>query len=55
MKKSYMSPSTLVVTIVNKSHILTSSPGISTTEAAASGSGDVLSRQGGSFWDDEED
>lgn len=55
MKKHYISPITLVVTITQQSHILAGSPGIATSERSASGSSEVLSRKGGSFWDDEED
>lgn len=54
MKKPYISPRTLVITISQQSHILAGSPGIATNERAASGSSDVLSRQGDGFWDDDE-
>ena len=54
MKKQYISPSTLVITVTSQSHILNSSPGILTNERSASGSSAVLSRQGDGFWDDEE-
>lgn len=55
MKKQYISPITLVVTIAHQTHILAGSPGIGTNEGPASGSSEVLSRRGGSIWDDEED
>lgn len=54
MKKQYTSPSTLVVTITHQTHILAGSPGIATSEKSASGSSEVLSRQGGDFWDEDE-
>lgn len=54
MKRQYISPSTLVITITNKSHILTGSLGILTNERSASGSSEVLSRQHSSFLDDDE-
>jgi hypothetical protein len=54
MKKPYISPSTLVVTINHHSHILAGSPGITTSETSASQGSDVLSRSG-SFWDDDDE
>jgi len=54
MKKQYLSPNTLVITISQESHILAGSPGIYTNERSASGSSDVLSRQDSGFWDDDE-
>lgn len=54
MKKQYISPNTLVITITNQLHILTGSPGISTCSDSADENLEILSRQGNSFWDDEE-
>ncbi len=55
MKKQYLSPTTLVVSLTHCSNILAGSPGIITSESAADKNGTVLSRRGGSFWDDDDD
>lgn len=53
MKKTYLSPSICVVPLNCHSHLLTGSPGIGTNGGPADKDLDVLSRRGGSFWDDE--
>lgn len=55
MKKPYLSPSTLVIAITQRSYILTGSPGILTSQGPASGSCEVLSRRSGSIWDDDDE
>jgi hypothetical protein len=55
MKKSYISPSILVVALNHQTHILAGSPGIATSNGVASGSGEVLGRESSfSTWGDEE-
>jgi hypothetical protein len=55
MKKQYISPITFVISVTIQSNILAGSPGIDASEGPASGSSTVLSRQGGSFWDDDDE
>ena len=50
MKKTYMKPMMSVFAINTRSQMLAASYGVSNTEAQS----DALSRDGGSFWDDEE-
>ena len=55
MKKQYKAPLLTFVTISHQTQLLSASPGIVTSEGPASATEEVLSRQGGSFWDDDEE
>lgn len=54
MKKQYIPPTTQVVMITHQCNILTNSPGVGINSKAAVKDGEVLSRQGDAFWDDDE-
>ena len=53
-KKIYSAPTIHIVSILHQTHIMNGSPGIATSEGPASRNGEVLSRRGDSFWDDED-
>lgn len=56
MKKLYISPSILVVAVNHQAHILAGSPGITTSNRAASREGEVLGRESRfSAWDYEDE
>ena len=52
-KKQYISPTLQIVCLAQQTRILAGSPGIGTSEGPAMKDGEVLSRSG-DFWDDEE-
>ena len=56
MKKKYISPSILAVAINHQTHIMAGSPGITTSNRAASREGEVLARESRfSAWDYEDE
>ncbi len=55
MKKTYQVPDATIVTLAPHVQILAGSPGLSLKSGPASKNEEVLSRQGSSFWDDEEE
>ena len=54
MKKINITPSVMTVVVNIQKTILTVSPGVGLSESAATKDGGVLSRETGSFWEDEE-
>ncbi|MBR1548256.1 MAG: hypothetical protein IJ637_05975 [Prevotella sp.] len=54
-RKEYISPVTNIVGVTRRTPLLAGSPGVGISSAAADKDGEVLSRQGSAFWDDEED
>lgn len=54
MKKTYLAPATTTITLAPHAQVLASSPGVSLMRSSADKDEEVLSRQGASFWDDED-